>query len=110
MEQVYSTGSMPLLTPTTFLWQVVIPRHSPLPQFLRNAMENKLGRAGRLHPDDRLRVTLPDFKHWSLSFSGCCVLKCIAHVSANFRSTNIGFFTGVLILCVVYFIVYYHLK
>ena len=46
VEQKYFTGSMPLLFPTTVLRHVVVPRHSPLPQYLRD-MVKKLAGEGR---------------------------------------------------------------
>ena len=46
LEQKYSTGSMCLLTPTTVLGYVVVQKLTPLPQFLRNAVE-KLAQDGR---------------------------------------------------------------
>ena len=49
LEQKYVAGNMPLLTPTTALGHVVILRLSPLPQLLRNVVEElALGGGGSL--------------------------------------------------------------
>ena len=48
LEQKYFTGSMPLLTPdhSFMVVVVVVPKFSPLPQFIRNVVE-KQARNGR---------------------------------------------------------------
>ena len=59
MGQKYIARTCPCLHSTTALRHVTVPRLSPLPQFLRNVVENKLGMAGTLHPENPLGVSSP---------------------------------------------------
>ena len=65
MERKYTTGSMPLLAPTTVLGHVVGSRLSPLPQYLANVVEKPTRRAGMLHPEDSLQVAMEILKYIS---------------------------------------------